>query len=144
MKFIDSSIAHFGGTRIVLYREGEEAEALLFKLEFPYSNNTAEYEADLTRLATTLEIVIKHLKVIGDSNLVVCQAKGSFFLKESSLALYRMMAQKMEERFSIFEIEHAQRSENRYADALAMLGSQIAFEGSNIRVQVNKRKGIYC
>ena len=46
----------------------------------------------------------------------------------------------MEERFSTFEIEHAQRSENRYADALAALGSQIAFEGSNTRVEVNKRR----
>ena len=48
---------------------------------------------------------IKHLKVIVNSNLVVCQAKGSFSLKEPSLALYRMLAQKMEEMFSMFEIE---------------------------------------
>ena len=58
-------------------------------------------------LATALEIRIKHLKVIDDSNLVVYQAEGSFSLKESSLAPYRMLAQKMEEKFSKFEIEHA-------------------------------------
>jgi len=44
----------------------------------------------------------------------------------------------MEERFSTFEIEHAQRSENQYADALATLGLEIAFEGSSNRVEVNK------
>ena len=43
-------------------------------------------------LATALEIRIKHLKVIDDSNMVVYQAKGSFSLKESSLAPYRMLA----------------------------------------------------
>ena len=75
MKFDSSSTAHLGGARIVLYHEGEEAVALSFKLEFPCLNNTTKYEAYLTRLATTLEIGIKHLKVIGDSNLVVCQAK---------------------------------------------------------------------
>ena len=32
------------------------------------------------------------------------------------------------------------RSENQYADALAALGSQIAFEGSNTKVEVSKRK----
>jgi len=64
-------------------------------------------------LATALEMGIKHLKVIDDSNLVVCQAKGSFSLKEPSLAPYRMLAQKMEEKFSTFEIKHAQRSENQ-------------------------------
>ena len=32
----------------------------------------AEYEAYLTKLAMALEMEIKHLRVIGDSNLVVC------------------------------------------------------------------------
>ena len=65
---------------------------LSFKLEFSCSNNTVEYEAYLTGLATALEMGIKHLKVIGDSNLVLCQAKGSFSLKEPSLTPYRTMA----------------------------------------------------
>ena len=66
MKFDGSSTAHLG----------EEVVALSFKLEFLCSNNTTEYEAYLTRLAIALEMRIKHVKVIGDSNLVVCQAKG--------------------------------------------------------------------
>ena len=32
----------------------------------------AEYEAYLTGLATTLEMRVKHLRLMGDSNLVVC------------------------------------------------------------------------
>uniref|UniRef100_A0A2N9FFM0 RNA-directed DNA polymerase n=1 Tax=Fagus sylvatica TaxID=28930 RepID=A0A2N9FFM0_FAGSY len=88
----------------------------------------AEYEAYLAGLAIAYEMGIKHLRVIGDSNLVVCQARGEFSLKEPSLAPYRALAQKFEAKFSTFEIEHAQRNENRYADALATLGSQITFE----------------
>ena len=114
--------------------------ALSFKLEFPCSTNTVEYEAYLTGLATNLEMGIKHLKMISNSNLVICQAKGSFSLKEPSLAPYKTLAQKMEERFSTFEIEHTQRSENRYTNALAVLGSQIAFEGNSTRVEINKRR----
>ena len=72
--------------------KGEETVALLFKMEFLCSNNTSEYEAYLTRLAIALEMGIKHLKVIGDSNLVICQAKWSFSLKEPSLAPYRTLA----------------------------------------------------
>ena len=98
---------------------------LSFKLEFSCSNNTAEYEAYITGLATTLEIGINHLKVMGDSNLVVCQTKGSSSLKEPSLAPYRAMTQKMEEKLSTFEIEHTPRNENQFADALAAWGSQI-------------------
>ena len=36
--------------------EGEETVALSFKLEFPCSKNTAEYEAYITGLATALEM----------------------------------------------------------------------------------------
>ena len=46
--------------------------ALSFRLEFPYSNNTAEYEAYLTGLATALEMGVKHLRVLGDLILMVC------------------------------------------------------------------------
>ena len=112
----------------------------MFILEFPCSNNTAEYEAYLTGLAITLEMRVKHLKVLSDSNLVVCETKGSFSLKEPSLAPYKAMAQKMEEKFLTFEIEHAPRNENRFADALAALGSQIMFEGDSTRVKISKRE----
>ena len=82
MKFNRSSTMQSGGVGVVLYHEEDKAEALSFKLEFHCSNNMAEYEAYLTGLATALEMGVKHLKVLGDSNLVVCQAKGSFSLKE--------------------------------------------------------------
>ena len=75
-----------------MYHEEDKVVALLFKLEFPCSNNMEEYEAYLTELATTLEMGVKHLRVLGDSNLVVCQTKGTFSLKEPSLVPYRAMA----------------------------------------------------
>ena len=83
---------------------------------------------------------VKHLKVLGDSNLVVCQTKGSFSLKEHNLAPYKAIAQKMEEKFLTFKIEHAPRNKNWFADALAALGSQIMFEGDNTRVDISKRE----
>lgn len=47
------------------------------------------------------------MKVVGDSNLVVYQTKGSFSLRELALAFDNMLAQRMEENFGMFEIEHA-------------------------------------
>nr|XP_023884510.1 uncharacterized protein LOC111996740 [Quercus suber] len=140
MKFDGSSTTQSGGVGVVLYHEENKAVALSFKLEFSCSNNTVEYEAYLTRLATALEMGVKHLKVLGDSNLVVCQTKGSLSLKEPFLALYRAMAQKMEEKFLTFKIEHAPTNENRFSDALAALSSQIVFEGDSTRVEISKRK----
>ena len=63
-----------------------------FKPDFPCTNNMAECEAYLTGLAVAREMCIKRLRVIGDSNLVVYQARGDFSLKEPSLAPYRAMA----------------------------------------------------
>ena len=102
---------------------------LSFKLGFSCSNNATEYEAFLTGLAIALSIRIKHIKVLGDSNLVVSQVKGDFALREQSLAAYRTWAQKVEQKFQTFNVEYAQRSENKFANALATLGSQMPFKG---------------
>jgi ribonuclease HI len=139
LRFDGSSTAASSGAGIVLFRNDGEAIPKSFKLDFPCSNNVAQYETYLTGLAVAWEMGIKHLKVVGDSNLIVCQARGEFSLKEPSLAPYRALAQKLEEKFATFEIEHAQRNENRYADALATLGSQMAFEGQKIDITINKK-----
>ena len=64
MKFDGFSTAQSGGVGVILYHEEDEAVALSFKLEFPCSNNTEEYEAYLTGLATALEMEVKHLEVM--------------------------------------------------------------------------------
>jgi ribonuclease HI len=139
LNFDGSSTSASSGAGVVLAREDGETIAKSFKLNFPCSNNASEYEAYITGLAIAHEMGIKHLRVIGDSNLIVCQAKGEFSLKEPSLAPYRALAQRLEGKFSTFEVTHALRSENRYADALAALGSQVAFEGPTADVTINKR-----
>lgn len=106
MKFDGSSTANLEGAGVVLYHNDEDTVAFSFKLEFQCSNNTLEYEAYLTGLTTALKMGIKHLKVTSNSNLVVCQAKGCFSLKEQNLVPYKTLAQKMEKKFSTFEIVH--------------------------------------
>ena len=72
MKFDGSSTTQSGGVGVVLYYEEDKAVALSFKLEFPCLNNMTKYEVYVTGLATALEMGVKHLRVVGDSNLVVC------------------------------------------------------------------------
>ena len=81
MKFNGFSTANSGGAGV--YCNDEETIALSFKLEFPCSNNTTEYKAYLMGLAMALKMGIKHLRVIGNSNLVIYQAKEVFPLKNS-------------------------------------------------------------
>jgi ribonuclease HI len=110
LRFDGSSTTTSAGAGIVLYKDNGETVTKSFKFDFPCSNNAAEYEAYLAGLAIAYEMGIKHLRVVGDSNLVVCQARGEFLLKEPSLAPYRALAQKLEEKFSTFEIEHAHKT----------------------------------
>ena len=127
-----------GGAGIVLSKSIEETVGMSFKLDFPCTNNMAKYEAYLTSLAVACEMGIKRLQLIRDLNLVVCQARGDFALKEPSLAPYRTMAQRLEDPFEEFNIEHSLRSDNRFADALATLGSRIRFEGATTDVTIVK------
>ena len=77
---------------VILSCENGDTIPLSFKLGFSCSNNAAEYESYLTELTLVLSIGVKHMKVLGDSNLVVSQVKGDCALREQSLAAYRTWA----------------------------------------------------
>ena len=80
------------------------------------------------------------MRVLEDSNLVVSLVKGDFALREQSLAAYRTWAQRLELEFQTFSIEYTQRSENRFADALATLGSQIPFNGRDTLIKIGRQE----
>ena len=49
------------------------------------------------------------------------------------------MAQMLEDSFEGFDIQHSQRFDNRFADALATLGARISFEGTATEVTIIKK-----
>ncbi|EXB67551.1 hypothetical protein L484_006000 [Morus notabilis] len=98
-----------------------------------------EYEAFLTGMATTRNMGIKKLKVIGDSNLVVKQMNGDIAVKEPALTHYRTMAQRMVKKFKQVVIEHTPESGNRYTDALVTLGSRLCFSGEATSMAILKK-----
>ena len=84
MRFYGLTTTTSNGLEIVLSYEDGDTMPLSFKLEFPCSNNVVEYKAYLTGLAIALSIGVKHIRVLGDFNLVVSQVKGDF-AQESKL-----------------------------------------------------------
>ncbi|CAL2229476.1 unnamed protein product [Prunus armeniaca] len=118
-----------------LYFDGSST-ALSFKLDFPCTNNVAEYEALIMGLSTAREMGAERMKIIGHSNLVLTQLQGSFAVKEVTLAPYRTAAERLINSFKQIVMEHIPGVTNRYADALATLGSNLSFvqEQPNITV----------
>ena len=82
MRFDGSATATSNGLGIVLSCEDGDIVPLSFKLEFPFLNNATEYEAYLPGLTIAVNMVVKHMRILGDSNLVVSQVKGDFALRE--------------------------------------------------------------
>ena len=140
MRFDESATITSNRVGVVLSYEDGNTIPLSFKLGFSCSNNAAEYEAYLTGLTVALSIGVKHIRVLGDSNLVVSQVKGDFVLREQSLVAYKTWAQRLEKEFQIFSIEYTQRRENGFADALATLGSQVPFEGRDTLIRIGKQE----
>ncbi|EOY09500.1 Uncharacterized protein TCM_024917 [Theobroma cacao] len=70
---------------------GKEPISLAFKLDFPCTNNQAEYEALVLGLYAIATIEVNNLCIHQDSNLIVKQTNGEFSLKELMLASYRTL-----------------------------------------------------
>ncbi|XP_075654963.1 uncharacterized protein LOC142625149 [Castanea sativa] len=71
MRFDGLAMAISDGLGIVLSCDDGDTLPLYFKLGFSCSNNAVEYEAYLTGLTIALAIGVKHMRVLGDSNLVI-------------------------------------------------------------------------
>ena len=99
MRFDRSATTNSNGVGAVLSCEDGDTILLFFKLGLSCSNNAAEHEAYLTGLTVALSIGVKHMRVLGDFNLVVSQVKGDFALREQSLAAYRTSVQRLEQEF---------------------------------------------
>ena len=86
MRFNGSATTTSNGVGVILSCENGDTIPLSFKLGFSCSNNAAEYEAYLTGLTIVLSIGVKHMRILGDSNLVVSQVKGDFCAKRTKFS----------------------------------------------------------
>ncbi|XP_026459194.1 uncharacterized protein LOC113359836 [Papaver somniferum] len=125
MSFNGSSYGDHGGAGIVFESPDGELKPYAFKLDYPCTNNAAEYESFLIGMQMTLNMGITDLEVMGDSRLLVNQMEGEFHVKEPTLAIYRDKAQRLMRRFEHITLEHMERLANRHGDALTTMTSKL-------------------
>ncbi|XP_050214387.1 uncharacterized protein LOC126665596 [Mercurialis annua] len=90
---VDGAVCGEGaGIGVVLKGPGRIQMEYSARLEFPASNNVAEYEALITGLQLCEELNISEVQIYSDSQLVVNQVSGNFEVKEATLKKYAKQA----------------------------------------------------
>lgn len=85
------------------------------------TNNVAEYRALILGLKFALKKGFTHIRVQGDSNLVVMQVQGLWKTKNANMAELCKVAKELKDKFVSFQIRHVDREFNSAADAQANL-----------------------
>ena len=122
--YVDGArIDYCSGAGVVL--ETPEGRSLCYaiRLEFPSTNNEAEYEALIAGLRIAKELNIRALQIFSDSQLIVCQVKKEFQAKGGNLPAYLSKAWELLGDFDHYMISHIPREENMKADSLAKYSS---------------------
>uniref|UniRef100_A0A2N9I0U3 Uncharacterized protein n=1 Tax=Fagus sylvatica TaxID=28930 RepID=A0A2N9I0U3_FAGSY len=105
------------------------------RLQYPTTNNEAEYEALLTSLRIAKEPGASRLKIRSDSQLIVGQVNGEYEAREDRMAKYLKLVRNAMEWFDEVMLVQVPREQNTEADALAKLASSDEATDQYIEVQ---------
>ena len=123
MHFDGSKMCTGLGAGIVLSSPKGDWLRYALQIHFAASNNVAEYEALVHGLRLAKELGIRRILCYGDSDLVVQQCSGEWDARDSKMASYGFLFQKLSGSFLGCEFLHVPRAENEAADTLAKIAS---------------------
>jgi ribonuclease HI len=83
------------------------------------TNNQAEYTGLIIGLELAKKHGYKHIRIQGDSNLIVNQINGKFKCKSKNLTDLYTKAKRLVDEFDEVTISHIYRDKNKRADELA-------------------------
>jgi ribonuclease HI len=107
------------GSGAVLQIEGEEEARFSEYLGDSQTNNRAEYGGLLLGLKKALELGVTHLKIYGDSQLVIYQMTGEYACRNAGLIPLWREAQTLSKQFSSCTFHWIPREQNQKADRAA-------------------------
>ncbi|PKI69392.1 hypothetical protein CRG98_010190, partial [Punica granatum] len=89
------------------------------KVDFPCTNNVAEYEVCILGLQAAINFKVKELEVFGDSMLTIFQTLGQWKTKDAKLVPYHEYLEELAENFEKISFTYTPCIKNQFADALA-------------------------
>jgi ribonuclease HI len=112
------------GAGVVLISPHGDKQKYVLRMSFPQaSNNEAEYEALLHGMKMAKPCGATHLKIFGDSNLVVQQVMNRCDTINDNMMAYKNLCHYLEGTFDGCKVSHVSRNSNEEADNLANIGS---------------------
>ncbi|KAK8936229.1 hypothetical protein KSP39_PZI012928 [Platanthera zijinensis] len=94
-------------------------------INFPITNNQAEYEAVIAGLRLARELGVNDVEVLTDSMVVASQINGEFEAREPTLQLYLAKVKGVIGTFQTFSIRHVSMEESEHVDKLAKHGPRV-------------------
>ncbi|XP_061368789.1 uncharacterized protein LOC133311711 [Gastrolobium bilobum] len=122
--FVDGS-SNMRGSGVGIIIENPEGVAVehSLTLEFPTSNNQAEYEAMIAGLIYAKELGAEYLVVYSDSQLATSQVSGVYQARGEIMIKYLSKVQELIGQFKEVRVEHIRRNDNIRVDVLSKLAS---------------------
>ena len=117
-----SSNQQAGGAGVVIKTpEGDKIECMI-QLDFPTTNNEAEYEALVAGLDLAKAAGAKNMIIHCDSQVITSQINGDYECRNERMKKY---LEEVKSRISSLEVKFVQipRKENKCADCLAKVAS---------------------
>uniref|UniRef100_A0A2N9EWG4 Uncharacterized protein n=1 Tax=Fagus sylvatica TaxID=28930 RepID=A0A2N9EWG4_FAGSY len=130
-----SSVKGAGGVGIVFKTPEGHLLKHSTRLQYPTTNNEAEYEALLTGLRIAKELGANRLKIRSDSQLIVGQVNGEYEAREDRMTKYLKLVRNAMKWFDQVMLVQVPREQNTEADALAKLASSDEATDQYIEVQ---------
>ncbi|XP_075084953.1 uncharacterized protein LOC142168195 [Nicotiana tabacum] len=107
----------------------------------------AEYEACILGIRIAVDMNIKEIFVIGDSDLLIHQVQGEWSTKNVKILLYLHFVKELCKKFTNIEFKHVPRIQNEFTDAPATLSSMIQHPDKNyidpIEVEIKDQHDYY-
>ncbi|XP_070036753.1 uncharacterized protein [Nicotiana tomentosiformis] len=135
------------GIGAVLFLEYGQHYPASAKIRFPCTNNMAEYEAYILEIRMAVDMNVKELLVIGDSDLLIHQVLGEWFTKNVKILPYLHWVKELCSKFTKIELKHIPRIQNEFVDTPAILSSMIQHPDKNyiepIEVDIRDQHAYY-
>ena len=125
LKFNGLSIENSTGARIVIISPRGVKTTLSFNLAFEWTNNQAKYDALVIGFEILLDLGVKDVRIIRDSQLVLRKLTREYKCNSLLLTPYFTTAIQLLDSFDNVKFEHVPRESNQEADELAQIASGV-------------------